>query len=450
MRPSQNGSSFLFAANINPATFRCCFIKRQAQNFQSPQTWASLDLTFRFGAVSHLASLWGFAFKSSCQSLSPKLRNPSCAILTLRAGDLDSGQHLNGLFINLVPSKEKRHLKKSWISTWVKKNRKLSNRFVIFTSKMFLLFVWQCFTFDGSPRALTSVFGWYGAKTGLAGGWDRTNADLGQLIASTKLDLNQSWKLGKPSHYRFEMFFSVCLFLPSFYQLKTKVGLVLAAKYDDQHFLRWVRGKVVYKLFLSKLSRVTTNLKPNGHFCEREFDFEGALQHPCWLPCKDTEPCNRPVQMMEHTVVNGSVHKQHQRAFTQICVQFCLRALCERAWSFQSTSATCCRQRPPSVRCRSSELVLEPTESSTPTIHPGFVYDSHENTNIYESLLHPLADLSETNTKQNSFKLTEFWIKQSKKRDPLVWDMCLFCLSCYRSWRRTTPVESWVTTRRAP
>ena len=113
MRPSQNGSSFLFAANINPATFRCCFIKRQAQNFQSPQTWASLDLTFRFGAVSHLASLWGFAFKSSCQSLSPKLRNPSCAILTLRAGDLDSGQHLNGLFINLVPSKEKRHLKKS-------------------------------------------------------------------------------------------------------------------------------------------------------------------------------------------------------------------------------------------------------------------------------------------------------------------------------------------------
>ncbi len=39
--------------------------------------------------------------------------------------------------------------------------------------------------------------------------------------------------------------------------------------------------------------------------------------------------CNMHMQIMEHTVVNGSVHTgcmQHQR----VCVQICLRVLCER------------------------------------------------------------------------------------------------------------------------
>ncbi len=43
-------------------------------------------------------------------------------------------------------------------------------------------------------------------------------------------------------------------------------------------------------------------------------------------------PCNRRKQIMEHTAVNGSVHtgcKQHQRVYTQICAQICLRVLCE-------------------------------------------------------------------------------------------------------------------------
>ena len=38
------------------------------------------------------------------------------------------------------------------------------------------------------------------------------------------------------------------------------------------------------------------------------------------------------MQIMGHTVVNGSVHtgcKQHQRVCTQICTQICLRVLCE-------------------------------------------------------------------------------------------------------------------------
>ncbi len=44
-------------------------------------------------------------------------------------------------------------------------------------------------------------------------------------------------------------------------------------------------------------------------------------------------PCNRCKQIMGHTAVNGSVHtgcKQHQRLCAQICMQICLRALCER------------------------------------------------------------------------------------------------------------------------
>ena len=45
-------------------------------------------------------------------------------------------------------------------------------------------------------------------------------------------------------------------------------------------------------------------------------------------------PCNMGTQIMEHIVVNRSVHtagKQHQRVCTQICMQMCLRVLCERA-----------------------------------------------------------------------------------------------------------------------
>ena len=44
-------------------------------------------------------------------------------------------------------------------------------------------------------------------------------------------------------------------------------------------------------------------------------------------------PCNRRTQILEHIMVNGSVHigcKQHQRVCTQICMQMCLRVLCEQ------------------------------------------------------------------------------------------------------------------------
>ncbi len=48
-------------------------------------------------------------------------------------------------------------------------------------------------------------------------------------------------------------------------------------------------------------------------------------------------PRSRRMQIMEHTVVSGSVHiagKQHQRVCTQIFVQICFRVLCEwgRGW----------------------------------------------------------------------------------------------------------------------
>ena len=42
--------------------------------------------------------------------------------------------------------------------------------------------------------------------------------------------------------------------------------------------------------------------------------------------------CNTCTQIMEHTAINGSVHTgctQHQRVCTQICMQICLRVLCE-------------------------------------------------------------------------------------------------------------------------
>ena len=42
-------------------------------------------------------------------------------------------------------------------------------------------------------------------------------------------------------------------------------------------------------------------------------------------------PRNRRRQILQHIIVNGSVHtgcKQHQRVFMQICMQICLRVLC--------------------------------------------------------------------------------------------------------------------------
>ena len=45
-------------------------------------------------------------------------------------------------------------------------------------------------------------------------------------------------------------------------------------------------------------------------------------------------PRNRHMQLLEHIIINGSVHtgcKQHQRVCMQICVQTCLRILCEQS-----------------------------------------------------------------------------------------------------------------------
>ncbi len=44
-------------------------------------------------------------------------------------------------------------------------------------------------------------------------------------------------------------------------------------------------------------------------------------------------PRNRRTQILEHIIINGSVHtgcKQHQKVCTQIGMQICLRVLCER------------------------------------------------------------------------------------------------------------------------
>ncbi len=52
-------------------------------------------------------------------------------------------------------------------------------------------------------------------------------------------------------------------------------------------------------------------------------------------------PRNGRTQIMEHIVVNGSVHtacKQHQRVCKQICVQICFCILCERDLRVK----TCC------------------------------------------------------------------------------------------------------------
>ncbi len=49
-------------------------------------------------------------------------------------------------------------------------------------------------------------------------------------------------------------------------------------------------------------------------------------------------PCNMRMQIIEHTVVNRSVHTgctQHQRVCTQIGVQVCLCLLCERGLNVQ-------------------------------------------------------------------------------------------------------------------
>ena len=67
---------------------------------------------------------------------------------------------------------------------------------------------------------------------------------------------------------------------------------------------------------------------------------------------QDTEQlATMHVQIMEYIVVNGSVHtacKQHQRGVcTQICMQVCLRLLCERVLNCLSKTLYCITMPPP-------------------------------------------------------------------------------------------------------
>ncbi len=89
-------------------------------------------------------------------------------------------------------------------------------------------------------------------------------------------------------------------------------------------------AKNVSTLQPSNIKGVRADILTNIPICGNELNLNrihrGTVQGPVHTGRR--VPCNRRKQIVEHTVVNGSVHtacKQHQR----VCTQICLRVLCE-------------------------------------------------------------------------------------------------------------------------